>query len=113
MSNSDPLPDWHESDVVCVAIIAEGQIVVWPSGSYEPEESVWPPEGTFVRLQRVATELKLPKFGSLDICKQSRLSPDECRAILEHWNGVEAAVEQTPGAGWAAAIALILKRCAA
>lgn len=105
-------PDWYEEDVVCVAIVPDGQVVDWSAGSYQPVESVWPPTGTFVRMQSIARELNFPAFADLNIYEQSRLRPTECRAILHRWREMEAAVVGTPGAGWAAAIGLILKRCA-
>ncbi len=111
MPLSERLPDWYEEDVVCVALVPEGQFVDWSPGSYEPDESVWPPEGTFLRLQMIARELELPSIGSLNIYEQSRLGPAECRDVLERWDEMESRVEQTPGAGWVAAISLILKRC--
>jgi hypothetical protein len=112
MGFTKSLPDWHEEDVVCFAAVPTGQVVDWTPGSYEPQDSLWPPEGTFLRLRLLATQLKLPFFSVLDHNVQTRWSRDECRQLLAHWSEMAAAVEGTPGASWVAAIGLLLKRCA-
>lgn len=111
MATAEQLPDWYDEDVVCVALVPAGQLVDWGPGSYEPDEAAWPPQGTFERLQIMAARLGLPIFVKLNIYEQARLGPDECRAALAHWEQMERAVERTPGAGWVAAIGLILQRC--
>ena len=105
-------PDGYKEDVVCVTVVPQGQVVDWSSGSYEPDESVWPPEDTFRRLQIIARELGLQALGALDVYEQSRFGPAECRQLLERWSEIETAVEKTTDAGWVSAIGLILQRCA-
>ena len=112
MGRSASLPDWHEEDVVCFAMVPIGQVVDWSLGSYEPEESVWPPEGTFLRIQSLANQLGLPLLNVLDRSVQTRLNRDDCRRLLGRWGEMAEAVEGTPGAGWVAAIGLLLSRCA-
>lgn len=109
MSNI-PLPSWYAEDVVCIAIVPTGQVVDWSPDSYEPEESVWLPEGTFVRLQAIASELNLEILETLDLGAQSRLSKNSCEALLSRWDDMTEAVEGTPGAGWVAAMRLLLQR---
>lgn len=79
--------------------MSEGQLVDWSPGGYEPNVSLWPPQGTFVRLQIIATQLNIPTIGALNIYTQSRLGAEECLAILAHWKAMENAVDGTPGAG--------------
>ena len=104
-------PDWYEEDVVCVALVSSDQVVDWSPGSYEPEESLWPPEGTFLRLQSIASELNLGKLAAISPYEKSRLSKYDCEVLLSRWDEMSVAVEGTPGAGWVAAIGLLLKRC--
>ncbi len=111
MSDSS-LPSWYAEDVVCVALVPTGQIVDWSPNSYEPEESIWPPEGTFVRLQAIASELNLKILDTLNLGAQSRLCKNSCEALLSRWDDMTDAVEGTPGAGWVAAMRLLLQRCA-
>ena len=106
------LPSWYAEDVVCVAVVPIGQIVDWSPNSYEPEEAIWPPEGTFIRLQAIASELNLEILETLNLSAQSRLGKNSCEALLSRWNDMTEAVEGTPGAGWVAAMRLLLQRCA-
>lgn len=112
MERAPSPPDWYQEDVVCVAIVPIGQTVDWSPDSYEPELSLWPPEGTFLRFQSIARELDLEPLATLNPYEQSRHSKDVCKALLSRWDELAVAVENTPGAGWVAAIGLLLKCCA-
>lgn len=111
MEKIPSLPDWYEEDVVCLALVPSNQVVDWSPGSYEPDESLWPPEGTFLRLQLIASGLNLGKLATISPYEQSRLGKNDCKVLLSRWDEMSVAVEGTPGAGWVAAIGLLLKRC--
>ena len=105
------MPDWYEEDVFCFAVIPKDREVTWAPGTWEPEEAIWPPEGTFHRLQTIAGRLNLPIFPSLNTLEANRLKPSECGELLGRWSEMAEHVENTPGAGWVAAIGLLLRRC--
>jgi hypothetical protein len=68
----------YEDDApVAVAVIAEDASIDGSDAAHAPESTLWLPERLFLVLAAATC------LGSLDICAQTRLSRDECRALCE------------------------------
>ena len=104
--------DETEGDVVCVGIVPRGQTVDWSPGGFEPDPAEWVSEAAFVDMLRAAAEARVPILPAVDLYAQTRISPADCKCILQRWSGLEAALRGTRAEAPTDAIGRLMRTCA-